>query len=105
MTKQRYPSLTKMLLQDLLQHKWIVLLSVVVIVNALSIVYIAHLNRQLTAERDDLLSYRDTLDREWRQLVIEQNSLTEHSRVERIAQEQLGMRDVAPEQEVLVSWQ
>ncbi|RUO71896.1 cell division protein FtsL [Idiomarina ramblicola] len=105
MTKQRYPNLTKMLLQDLLQHKWILLLSVVVIVNALSIVYTAHLNRKLTAERDDLLSYRDTLDREWRHLVVEQNALTEHSRVERIAQEQLGMRDVEPAQEVLVSWQ
>lgn len=105
MTKQRYPSLMKMLLQDLLQHKWVLLLSVVVIGNALSIVYIAHLNRQLTSERDDLLSYRDTLDSEWRHLVVEQNALTEHSRVERIAQEQLGMRDVEPEQEVLVSWQ
>lgn len=105
MTKQRYPSLTKMLLQDLLNHKWVLLLSVVVIVNALSVVYTAHLNRNLTAERDDLLSYRDKLDREWRHLVVEQNALTEHSRVERIAQEQLGMRDVKSEQEVLVSWQ
>ena len=101
MTKQRYPSLTKMVLQDLVQHKWIVL---VVVFNALSIVYVAHLNRQLTAERDDLLSYRDTLDREWRHLVIEQNALTEHSRVERIAQQQLGMRDVTSETEVMVSW-
>ncbi|MDV6316001.1 cell division protein FtsL [Idiomarina sp. HP20-50] len=104
MTNQRYPNLTTMLLQDLLRHKWVVLLSVVVIVNALSIVYISHLNRKLTAERDDMLSYRDKLDREWRHLVIEQNALTEHSRVERIAQEQLGMRDVKSEQEVLVSW-
>ena len=104
MTKQRYPSLTKMVLQDLVQHKWIVLLGVVVVFNALSIVYVAHLNRQLTAERDDLLSYRDTLDREWRHLVIEQNALTEHSWVERIAQQQLGMRDVTSETEVMVSW-
>ncbi|KPD24203.1 MULTISPECIES: cell division protein FtsL [Idiomarina] len=104
MTKQRYPSLTKMVLQDLVQHKWVVLLGVVVVFNALSIVYVAHLNRQLTAERDDLLSYRDTLDREWRHLVIEQNALTEHSRVERIAQQQLGMRDVTSETEVMVSW-
>lgn len=104
MTKQRYSSLTKMVLQDLLQHKWLVFLGIVVVVNALSIVYVAHLNRQLTAERDDLLSYRDTLDREWRHLVVEQNALTEHSRVERIAQEQLGMRDVKPATEVMVSW-
>ena len=104
MTKQRYPSLTKMVLQDLVQHKWVVLLGVVVVFNALSIVYVAHLNRQLTAERDDLLSYRDTLDREWRHLVIERNALTEHSRVERIAQQQLGMRDVTSETEVMVSW-
>ncbi|RXS43135.1 cell division protein FtsL [Idiomarina sp. 29L] len=104
MTKQRYPSLTKMVLQDLVQHKWVVLLGAVVVINALSIVYVAHLNRQLTTERDDLLSYRDTLDREWRHLVIEQNALTEHSRVERIAQEQLGMRDVTSDTEVMVSW-
>lgn len=105
MTKPRYPSLPIMVLQDLKHHKWVFLLSVVVIVNALSIVYTAHLNRKLTTERDDLLSHRDTLDSEWRHLVVEQNALTEHSRVERIAQEQLGMRDVESEQEVLVSWQ
>ncbi len=76
-----------------------------VMMTALSVIYIAHQNRQLTAARDQLLSNRDLLDREWRHLVIEQNALTEHSRVERIAQEQLGMIDITGEREVVVPWQ
>lgn len=105
MTKHRYPALPIMLLQDLRRFKWVIALTLLVVATALSVIYIAHQNRQLTAERDQLLSDRDQLDREWRHLVIEQNSLTEHSRVERIAQQQLGMIDVTGEREVLVPWQ
>ena len=105
MAKQRYPALPIMLLQDLRRYKYVIMLMLLVIATALSVIYIAHQNRQLTSERDQLLSNRDLLDREWRHLVVEQNALTEHSRVERIAQEQLGMVDVTRHQEVVVSWQ
>lgn len=105
MAKQRYPALPIMLLQDLRRYKYVIALMLCVIITALTVIYIAHQNRQLTAERDQLLSQRDLLDREWRHLVIEQNALTEHSRVERIAQEQLGMVEVTPEREVVVPWQ
>ncbi|MGM0525301.1 MAG: cell division protein FtsL [Pseudomonadota bacterium] len=105
MTKQRYPALPIMLLQDLRRYKWVMLLTLLVVGTALTVIYIAHQNRQLTAERDQLLSDRDLLDREWRHLVIEQNSLTEHSRVERIAAQQLDMVEVSSEREVLVPWQ
>ncbi len=104
MAKHRYPALPVMLLQDLRRYKWVIALMLLVIMTALSVIYIAHQNRQLTAARDQLLSNRDLLDREWRHLVIEQNSLTEHSRVERIAQEQLGMVDITREHEVVVPW-
>lgn len=105
MAKHRYPALPIMLLQDLRRYKYVIALMLCVIITALTVIYIAHQNRQLTAERDQLLSQRDLLDREWRHLVIEQNALTEHSRVERIAQEQLGMVEVTPEREVVVPWQ
>ena len=105
MAKQRYPALPIMLLQDLRRYKYVIALMLLVIITALTIIYIAHQNRQLTSARDQLLSQRDLLDREWRHLVIEQNALTEHSRVERIAQEQLDMVEVTPEREVVVPWQ
>ena len=105
MAKQRYPALPVMLLQDLRRYKYVIALMLLVIAPALTVIYIAHQNRQLTSARDQLLSQRDLLDREWRHLVIEQNALTEHSRVERIAQEQLGMVEVTPEREVVVPWQ
>ena len=105
MAKQRYPALPVMLLQDLRRYKYVIALMLLVIATALTVIYIAHQNRQLTYARDQLLSQRDLLDREWRHLVIEQNALTEHSRVERIAQEQLGMVEVTPEREVVVPWQ
>ncbi len=105
MAKPRYPTLPVMLLQDLRRYKWVIALMLLVMMTALSVIYIAHQNRQLTAARDQLLSNRDLLDREWRHLVIEQNALTEHSRVERIAQEQLGMIDITGEREVVVPWQ
>ncbi|WP_404401435.1 cell division protein FtsL [Idiomarina seosinensis] len=105
MGKQRYPALPLMLLQDLNRYKRVILLLLLVVFSALAVIYIAHQNRQLTADRDQLLSARDLLDREWRHLIIEQNSLTEHSRVERLAQQKLQMVDVDSEREELVPWQ
>lgn len=105
MTKHRYPALPIMLLQDLRRYKYVIVLMLLVVTTSLSVIYVAHQNRQLTSQRDQLLSKRDLLDREWRHLVVEQNALTEHSRVERIAQEQLGMVDVTPAREVVVPWQ
>ncbi|MAD52615.1 MULTISPECIES: cell division protein FtsL [unclassified Idiomarina] len=105
MVKTRYPSLPVMLLQDLTRFKWVIALAIAVIGSALTVIYTAHQNRLLTSERDELLSTQDRIDREWRHLVLEQTALTEHSRVERIAQEQLGMIDVDAKHEVLVPWQ
>ncbi|WP_417682270.1 cell division protein FtsL [Pseudidiomarina aquimaris] len=105
MTTSRVPSLLTVLFSDLRRQKLVLLLFVCIIATAFAVIYVAHANRLLTIERDDLLSQRDQIDIEWRHLQIEQTALTEHSRVERIASQRLGMVRPEGEQEVLVPWQ
>jgi cell division protein FtsL len=45
---------------------------------------------------------KDALDIEWRHLIIEQSSLTEHNRIERTVFEKLDMRRPTREDEVLL---
>lgn len=105
MKSKRVPALISVLWDDLRQHLVLVLLFLMVIGSAMAVIYVSHSHRLLTIERDQLLSQRDDIDIEWRHLQIEQNTLTEHNRVERIAQQRLGMVRPEPEQEVLVPWQ
>ncbi|MFC0445858.1 cell division protein FtsL [Pseudidiomarina halophila] len=105
MTSSRVPSLLTVLFNDLQQQKLVLLLFSCILATALGVIYVAHANRLLTIERDELLSQRDQIDIEWRHLQIEQTALTEHSRVERIARQRLGMVRPEGEQEVLVPWQ
>ncbi|MDN7124328.1 cell division protein FtsL [Pseudidiomarina terrestris] len=105
MTNSRVPTLLSVLFNDLRQQKLVILLFACILASALAVIYIAHANRLLTIERDDLLSQRDQIDIEWRHLQIEQTALTEHSRVERIASQRLGMVRPEGKQEVLVPWQ
>lgn len=105
MKASRVPNLLSVLLEDIRQQLMLVVLFVAVIASALAVIYVSHSHRLLTIERDDLLSQRDDIDIEWRHLQIEQNTLTEHIRVERIAQQQLDMVRPEADQEVLVPWQ
>lgn len=105
MKASRVPNLLSVLLEDIRQQLMLVVLFVAVIASALAVIYVSHSHRLLTIERDNLLSQRDDIDIEWRHLQIEQNTLTEHIRVERIAQQQLDMVRPEADQEVLVPWQ
>lgn len=104
MTAKRVPNMLALWRHDARLYVVPLVLFVLVVTTALSIIYVAHVNRVLTIERDQLSQARDQLDIEWRHLLIEQNALTEHSRVERIAMEQLNMVRPQPQQEVLVPW-
>ncbi|RLM28139.1 cell division protein FtsL [Brenneria alni] len=89
--------------EDLLRNAKIpVLLLIAVLVSAVFVVTTAHKTRLFTAEREQLLLERDALDIEWRNLILEENSLGDHSRVERIATEKLQMGHVDPSQENIV---
>lgn len=96
-------SLHRLIGQDWREQKWLVLLLLACISSALVVVHFAHLNRQLTIAQDLLYQQRDQLDIEWRNLLLEQRALAEHSRVEDIARNQLQMIRPAAEQDVAVT--
>ncbi|NIF23118.1 MULTISPECIES: cell division protein FtsL [Pantoea] len=79
-----------------------VLLLLAVLVSAIMVVTTTHKTRLLTAQREQLVLERDSLDIEWRNLILEENALGDHSRVERIATDKLHMQHVDPSQEHIV---
>ncbi|RTE86790.1 cell division protein FtsL [Lysobacter sp. N42] len=93
------------LYRDLKRYRGLLFFTVVAIASALTIIYQTHSYRELMGERESLLQERDQLDVEWRHLLVEQNALSEHSRIETIARNELGMNRPDEEQEVLVPWQ
>ncbi|OSM97669.1 MULTISPECIES: cell division protein FtsL [Lonsdalea] len=96
-------SLVGVIAEDLLRHgKLPLLLLVAVLISAVLVVTTAHRTRLLTAERERLLLERDALDIEWRNLILEENALGDHSRVEQNAIEKLYMGHVDPSQENIV---
>lgn len=95
-------NLARIVLQDLWQHKWILLLGMLVLGNAVAVVYTSHISRTQTSELDKLLQERDRLDIEWRNLLLEEQSQAEHSRITRIATKELDMIRPLPNEEVVV---
>ena len=95
-------NLPRLVLQDIWHHKWVVLLSIVVMINAVAVVYTSHVCRKLTTQWDQLLQQQDHLDIEWRNLLLEEQSQSEHSRVTRIATKDLNMSRPLPKEEVVI---
>ncbi|KFD03195.1 FtsL family cell division protein [Rahnella aquatilis CIP 78.65 = ATCC 33071] len=92
-----------MIASDILRNGKIpLILMIAVLVSAILVVTTAHRTRLLTAQREQLVLERDALDIEWRNLILEENALGDHSRVERIATEKLQMQHVDPSQEIIV---
>ena len=95
-------NLTRIVLLDLWHHKWVLLMAFIVIANAILVVYTSHTSRKYTSQWDQLLQERDRLDIEWRNLLLEEQSQSEHSRVTRIATKELEMKRPLPNEEVVV---
>jgi len=77
-------------------------LLVLVLISALGVVLVTHHSRQLIAQQEQLLIERDQLDIEWRNQILEENSLAEHSRIERLAEKALEMKRPSIDSEVVV---
>jgi cell division protein FtsL len=102
MSQERH-SLPTVIIKDLLGNsKLPLLLLLAVVASALLVVYITHQTRLITAQNQQLLMDRDDLDVEWRNLILEENALGDHSRIERIAIEKLHMQHVDPAKEQIV---
>ncbi|WP_159565302.1 cell division protein FtsL [Budvicia diplopodorum] len=96
-------SLVSTIGDDLLRFaKLPMLLTVLILVSAIAVVLSSHRTRLLTAEREQLILEREALEIEWRNLILEENALADHSRVERLASEKLQMQHVTPDQEQIV---
>ena len=89
--------------QDILQHTVTYVLLILVVVSAFSVIYYTHVNRQTTSELELLYTQRDELDIEWRNLLLEQNSLAEHSAIESKAKKFLKMKRPDAKSEIIIT--
>lgn len=78
------------------------ILLVLVLVSALGVVLITHHSRQMIAKQEQLLIERDQLDIEWRNQILEESSLAEHSRIERLAEQDMDMQRPSRDSEIIV---
>jgi len=69
----------------------IALLMLAIFASAANLVWIRHQNLLLFIELQNLQKERDKLNLEWGKLQLEQSTWAQHSRVEKIAREQLKM--------------
>ncbi|AJR07427.1 cell division protein FtsL [Photobacterium gaetbulicola] len=77
-------------------------LLVLVLISAMGVVLITHHSRQLIAQQEQLLVERDQLDIEWRNQILEESSLAEHSRIERLAEQEMEMQRPSRDSEIIV---
>jgi len=89
--------------QDILQHFVSYLLLALVVISAFSVIYYTHVNRQTTSELEQLFIQRDELDIEWRNLLLEQSSLAEHSAIESKANKLLNMKRPNTQSEIIIT--
>lgn len=82
-------SLRKM---ELSTESWgmLVLISLM-LVSAFAVVYVKDFERRLFSELQTLQQERDSLEVEWGQLLLEQSTWATPSRIQRIANQELGM--------------
>ena len=95
--------LTQVILRDWRRYRLALLMLLACLLTALAVVHSSHVNRQLISMHDQIDQQRDNLDVEWRNLLLEQRALSEHSRVEAIANSRLQMRRPSGDREVLVT--
>jgi cell division protein FtsL len=88
---------------DLIRYSLTYILLILVVISAFSVIYYSHVNRQSTSELEVLLTKKDELNTEWRNLLLEQNSLAEHSAIESKAKNLLKMKRPDVNSEVIIS--
>jgi cell division protein FtsL len=87
---------------DIRRHLVIYGILLLVLISAFSVIYFTHLNRITTSKIEVLLTERDALENEWRNLLLEQNSLAEHSAIESSAEKQLNMTRPDASSEIII---
>lgn len=83
---------------------WTLALLGLMLVSAIAVVYVSHLNRHAFSQYQAALQERDRLDIEWGQLLLEQSAQAQHARVEQLARQRLAMKAPNANEIVLVQW-
>ncbi|MEI8637765.1 cell division protein FtsL [Vibrio coralliilyticus] len=78
------------------------LVLILIFASAMGVVFTTHHTRQAITEKDQALQERERLDNEWRNLLIEETALAEHSRVQEIAKDELQMKRPDSDKEVVI---
>lgn len=100
------PNLAKIIVLDLFTVGRVPLILLVLIFSsAMGVVFATHTSRQAIFAKDQALVEREHLDNEWRNLMLEENALAEHSRVQSMAKSDLLMKRPDADKEVIVSLQ
>jgi len=102
---QVHDNLLMLILADLRRHIGLVILGIVILISALYNIYITHQTRELVTKKEYLSQQKDNLTIEWSNLLIEEHTLDEHSRIRSIADKKLSMAQPTKENSVLVEIQ
>jgi len=97
--------LGRVIMTDIGQHKRVVSLLFAILISAFAVIMLTHETRLLTNSKEQLLTQRDFADIEWRNLLLEQSTLEEHSKIEYTAKHKLGMYRPSTAEEKLVTQQ
>jgi len=95
-------NLLLLILADLRQNVILVILAIFILISALYNIYITHETRELVTKKEYLSQQKDNLMIEWRNLLIEEHTLDEHSRIRSVAGSKLSMAQPTKENSVLV---
>ncbi|UUM31095.1 cell division protein FtsL [Vibrio japonicus] len=102
MSKQKH-NLAKVIAFDLVTVGRVPLvLLTLIFTSAMGVVFTTHHTRQAVTEKDQALVERERLDGEWRNLILEETALAEHSRVQAIAKQDLEMQRPESDKEVII---
>ncbi|MBM7037485.1 cell division protein FtsL [Vibrio ulleungensis] len=103
MSQQGTPNLLSIIFRDLISvGRWNLLALILILVSAMSVVWITHHTRQAITQKDMALEQRLKLDEQWRNLILEESALAEHSRVTKLAVSELEMKRPDSNKEVIV---
>ena len=95
-------NLLLLIIADLRRYAFAVLLVLLILLSAVFNIYTTHQTRELVTKKEQLSQLKDNLTIEIRNLLIEENTLDEHSRIRKIAREKLLMSQPTAKDIVLV---
>lgn len=91
-----------LIIADLRKQALAIAIALIILISACYNIFITHQTRELVTQKELLSQSKDNLMIEKRNLLIEEHTLDEHSRIRRIARKQLSMSQPTKRNSVLV---